>query len=366
MKSLSALLVASIITLLTTGLAFSETHRNISGTILNGTPGFVLEGDQVSVKLNVLEGIVSIEERFTTIEQDGTFSFEQVDLEPARVYVISAQYNEVTYSESLSIGELQSPIIITVYETNESSNILTFESYNVIVTGTDPQNRLIEILERVSIKNESGTTFSPKFQEDSGMMPDLLRFALPIGAKNLDVRSNLIGGQILEVDRGFAVDTPIPPTTDEPHYLEFIYRIEYEGPKIDISRNMRFGAEYFRFVVPLSSGIGTSSHLNDLGSAVIGNREFQLLEAEGIEDGFVLDLFIDNLPQPTVIHQITRLLNGAYIKYALPSIFVFVLLLAIYRTRKNGFNNRHHEHELKLLREKLNESKLRKNLPGGS
>ena len=170
----------------------------------------------------------------------------------------------------------------------------------------------------------------------------------------------------MEVDRGFAINTPIPPTTDEPHYLEFIYRIEYEGQKIDISRNMRFGAEYFRFVVPLSSGIGTSSHLNDLGSAVIGNREFQLLEAEGIEDGFVLDLFIDNLPQPTVIHQITRLLNGAYIKYALPSIFVFVVLLAIYRTRKNGFNNRHHEHELKLLREKLNEPKLRKNLPGGS
>ena len=80
-------------------------------------------------------------------------------------------------------------------------------------------------------------------------------------------------------------------------------------------------------------GIGNSSHLNDLGAAQIGDREFQLLEANEIPKGFKLDLFVEKLPQPTIIDKVTLLMNGVYIKYALPSILVLVLIFSLYKSR---------------------------------
>jgi hypothetical protein len=160
-------------------------------------------------------------------------------------------------------------------------------------------------------------------------MLGFLRFALPAESFNLDVRSDLVGGQILQVDRGFALTTPIPPTKNTLYHVEFVYRVPYKGQALDISRTLRFGAETLRVVVPVSVALGSSSTLDDLGIAPFEGQEIQLLEVFDISPDTPLDLQLDGLPKPPFLARFVRTLGGWYLIVGVPAIVGLTLLIAL-------------------------------------
>ena len=168
-------------------------------------------------------------------------------------------------------------------------------------------------------------------------MLSFMRFALPPNAYNLDVRSNLVGGQVLEVDRGFALTTPIPPTPDdEPHQFEFVYRLDYDERSLDLSRTMRFGAESFRFVVPVDVGTPASPRLDDLGATDFNGRLLRLLEGQDIQPAEVISLTVSGLPAPSALDHARAMAGEWYVQYVTPAVIGatgVVLLFVIFRRR---------------------------------
>jgi hypothetical protein len=170
-------------------------------------------------------------------------------------------------------------------------------------------------------------------------MLSFLRFALPPNAYNLDVRSNLVGGDILTVDRGFALTTPITPTDGAPHIFEFVYRLDYDDPELDLSRTMRFGADSFRYVAAVDTGRPLSPRLDDLGVADLEGRGIvRLLEGQDIEAGEAVELSITELPLPSLLTRAQAAAGEWYVRIFVPSVIgaALVLMFAIMAIRRRA------------------------------
>ena len=270
-------------------------------------------------------------------EPDGSFNFSIVpDLE--RLYFVSVEYQGAVYSSSLSAMQLGRPVELTVFDSTNETGAIKIGNHTVIVAGANPIDGFVEIIERVEVFNNGLLTLVPNMSQSGPGMLSLLRFALPPNAYNLDVSSSLIGGDILEVDRGFALTNPIPPTAENaPHEYEFVYRLRYgEGYALDLSRTLRFGANSFRFVVPTDSGSASSTTLADLGAAEFEDRLLRIFEGGPIKPGSVMVINVAELPGPPLFDVVMRKTQEWFMKSIAPMIllltFLFLIVLGIRRS----------------------------------
>ena len=296
----------------------------ITGRVEHGLMDPDFDPTQVSVTLNVLEGITSFDQVSESPGPDGSFSFTVANA-PSRTYFLGVEYQGARYSETRSSQTVNDPIVIRLFDTTNDTSVLAFESYTVIITGAVRDEGWVEILERASVRNDSGLTLIPNQSESGPAMLSFLRFALPPNAYNLDVRTNLVGGDVIEVDRGFALTTPITPTGGTPHLFEFIYRLDYDDELLDLSRTMRFGAESFRFVTPDDTAFPIAPQLQDLGATELNGRLLRLLEGEGIQPGDIVALALADLPQPTIWTRFRRAAGDWYITFIVPAVVIAAL-----------------------------------------
>lgn len=320
-------IVAGLLLLATPVTGQESGQTTIAGRIEHGLnlPGF--DPTQVAVTLNVLEGISAFDQETTTPDESGNFSFDVVNAK-TRSYFLGVEYQGARYSETRTSLELDEPVVMRVFDTTHDTSVLEFESYTVIVAGAVADEGWIEVLERASVHNNSGMTLTPDPTAEGPGMLSFLRFALPPNAYNLDVRSNLVGGDILEVDRGFGLTTPVTPTEGEPHLFEFVYRLDYDEPTLDLSRTMRFGADAFRYVAAADVGLPVSERLEDLGATELNGRFLRLLEGSNVEPGEVVFLSITELPMPSIWANAGRLASEWYVRAVVPTIIVAALAAA--------------------------------------
>ena len=325
-RPLAILAVAVALTASLPSASLAQEGVAIAGILENGSPVDSFDPTQVTVTLRVLEGTVVVDQQTVRPNAEGLFIFDRVQPAAIRTYFISAEYEGAIYSETRQLANLDQPVALTVYDTTSDTAVLATVSHTIIVTGADATEGVVELLERVSIANRSGLTLVPDL---TSSMLGFLRFALPIGSFNLDVRSDLVGGQILQVDRGFALTTPIPPTTDTLYHVEFVYRVPYEGEALDVSRTLRFGAETIRVVVPVNVAMGASTTLENLGIAPFEGQEIQLLEAFGMPPDTPLDLQLAGLPKPPFLARFGRNAGNWYLAAGVPAIVGLALLIAV-------------------------------------
>ncbi len=280
---------------------------------------------ELLVSLDVLEGVSPLAQLSARPAADGTFSFT-VAPAPTRTYFLSVEYQGARYSASRRAERLSEPVTLTVFDATNDPGVLRFESYTVLVTGARADEGVVEVLERAAVSNDSDTTLVPDFNAEGPAMLGFLRFGLPAGAYNLDVRSDLVGGEVLEVDLGFALTTPVPPTRGEPHEFEFVYRLDYDGAAADLSRTMRFGAGSFRFVAPVDVARPAAARLDDLGAAEIDGRLLRLLEGEDIAPGERVEMSLSGLPTPSLLARLQRQAGDVYLRLVVPGAIALAML----------------------------------------
>ena len=330
-------LLAVLFLLPAQAFAQEASEVEISGRVEHGAGEASFDPTQARVTLNVLEGITLVAQETALPDESGAFMFTAAAAE-GWTFFFSVEYQGATYSAVRGVGELGDPVIVTVFDATHDTSVLAVQSHTVIVTGAVPDDGFVEILERVIVRNDSSFTLTPDLNAQGPAMLSFLRFALPPDAYNLDVRSNITGGQVLEVDRGFALNSPIPPTAPgQPHQFEFVYRLDYDEPTLDLSRTMRFGAESVRFVVPVDVATPSSPRLTDLGATDLSGRLLRLLEGQDIAPAEVLSLTVSGLPGRSAFDVVRESAGEWYVRYAVPAAIgttVAVLLLLSLRRRR--------------------------------
>ena len=309
----------------------------IAGRVEHGAGAASFDPTQARVTLNVLEGITLVSQDSALPDESGAFNFTAAAA-GGRTYFFSVEYQGANYSAVRDAGELSEPVVVTVFDATNDTSVLTVQSHTVIVTGAVPDDGFVEILERVMVRNDSNLTLTPDLNAQGPAMLSFLRFALPPGAYNLDVRSNITGGQVLEVDRGFALNSPVPPTAPGlPHQFEFVYRLDYDEATLDLSRTMRFGAESVRFVVPVDVATPSSDRLTDLGATELDGRLLRLLEGQDIAPAEVLPLAVADLPRESAFDIARESAGEWYVRYVVPAVVALtvaaLLLLSLRRRR---------------------------------
>lgn len=297
----------------------------ITGVVEHGADLEAFDPTALLVSLDVLEGVSPLAQLSTRPAADGTFTFSAARA-PTRTYFLSVEYQGARYSASRRADTLEDPVTLTVFDATNDPSVLRFDTYTVLVTGALGDDGIVEVLERVAVSNDSDTTLVPDFGAEGQAMLGFLRFGLPSGAYNLDVRSDLVGGEVLEVDLGFALTTPVPPTRGSPHEFEFVYRLDYEDAAVDLSRTMRFGAASFRFVAPVDVARPSSPRLEDLGAAEFDGRLLRLLEGEDIAPGERIELTLSGLPTPSLLARLQRQVGDVYLRFAVPGVVALAML----------------------------------------
>ena len=107
---------------------------------------------------------------------------------------------------------MTNPLSLIVYDATQDAKVVATTEQSIIVAGVDASTRRIAAVQLFSLENRSDTTLVP----DLSAMPVLgqfsfLRFSLPPDASDLDVATDLVGGEVIPVGTGFAITAPVPP-----------------------------------------------------------------------------------------------------------------------------------------------------------
>ena len=139
----------------------------------------------------------------------------------------------------------------------------------MLLAAVDAESQTLWALEIFEVVNDTDTTYVPGPEPMS-----LLRFGLPPGASDLEVNTRLLGADAIQVDRGFAVTSSVPPGA---HEVMYAYSFPYTGDEMELSRSFPFGAAGLRFLAAPDVATIVSGDLEGPETVEVGGRSLQLL-----------------------------------------------------------------------------------------
>ncbi len=304
---------------------------SVAGQVVNGTSG---SGSVVGLMVALhMQGAESYDSSETTTDGEGRFRFDDITFDASLIYAVSVRYQDALYGTEVSLADgTPPPVIIEVFDAVYDQAVIRVGSASLLFADADRTTQSITALEIVKVINDSEFTFVP----GTGGPMNLLRFGLPPDAEGLQVDTRLLGADIVQVDRGFAVLGSVPPGE---HDIMFTYRFPYEGTEETFTKSLPFGADSLRALSPDEALRLTSEDIGAPESVSIGERPYQLIEATGIERGRRIDFQLSELPRMTIADRLQSGVSNARYEYAplaLLSLFLAALIpFALLRRRSN-------------------------------
>ena len=303
----------------------------IRGSVIAGTRDAALPSE-ISVLLLILNstgGLVATSQ--TATGPSGRFQFDQAPLIAGGAYTFSVDYASVFYSTSLGLQDLSDDVRLTVYEPTQDASVVKVARQILVIVDVDEKNRQVSALEFVLLTNTSDRTLLPDL--DNPEQLNFLRFALPLQAEALDVRSDLPGGEIVSIGTGFALTSAVTPGN---HSLEFSFRFPYRGDSVSYRQSLPQGAEVYQVLVSERLPGVAVGPLQSVSPVNIETSLYRTWEGRNFEPGQGIALELTNLPQPSLGARLEKsITDGTFWKIAIPSavgaILAFLLLFGAFK-----------------------------------
>ena len=333
------LLAALLLTGMTTSMlavpaaAPAQESLAIRGKVVNGTSGGGVPGDMVVLMLVTgPDGTLSGTGQ-TVAGPDGRFVFDDVSVVPGASYNISVDYESVFYGQSLLADQLADEAVITIHEPTEDAGIILVERQVMVISGFDEAERVATATEFVRFTNPTDMTLRPNLETARPGMFSFMRFALPPGAADVTVQSNLRGGEIISVGSGFALTAAVPPGQ---HSVDFAYTFPYEGGGLSYRNSLPQGADIFQVLVPNQWESVDIDGLTPRPAVGIGDEIYRAWEGRDIPAGPGVQLAFSGLPEPGILARVGNTLSGGSfwitaIPSAMGAILLALLLLGLFR-----------------------------------
>ena len=301
--------------------AHAQETTTIEGRLENGTADAeVPQG--LMVTLNVFRLGENLETMEAVADAEGRFSFSGVPGGQGHGYIISAEYAGAVYVFESDYPLSTEPVELIIYESTSSGEAIKVSSHTLVINTADSDTGLMNALELVGLENTGDRTFVPDIAQ-AGLM-DMLRFSLPSTVIDLDVQSSLRGGEILQVDLGFAMTTPVAPGT---HEIAYTYLSSYKRGKLTFDHALPFGADTFRVLLIKGLGQVTGTELEEMERLILGERDYQRLETHDLKTGARIILDFTGLPEPSLWQRWQNAVTGeSFLRVVIPGAFGMALL----------------------------------------
>jgi len=329
-------LLAAVILFMAAGigqaLAQRPTPDRVAGAVSNGTEGAeVPEGFEIAL-LGLRDGDFVDQQIVEVGPDDPLFEFTDLMKDEDIQYRLAWEYQGVTEQIFLVDEIAPQNLGITIFETTDSLDDIRVSAHATIVPTVVGSDRLMGILELVTLQNNGDRTFLPDPSDPNFTGMNMLRFSLPEGYTELAVDSVLPQGQMIEIDTGFAMTNPIPPGS---HEILYSYAINYSGDSLEFTRTLAYGADEFRVLIPPELGTVVAEGVAPTQTTELGETVYKEFAGTGYEPGFKMSFAIENLPQPGLFKRINEAIPGGnvvvfgfpfLIAAAMAGLVVYVLL----------------------------------------
>ena len=306
---------------------------SIRGKVVNGTSGGEVPQNMVVLMLVTgPDGTLSGTGQ-AVAEGGGRFTFDDVPVVPAGIYNVSVDYEGVYYGQSLPAEQLADEVVVTIHEPTEDAGIISVERQVMVISDFDVAERVVIATEFVRFTNPTDMTLRPNLETARPGMFSFMRFALPPGAADVTVQSNLRGGEIISVGSGFALTAAVPPGQ---HSVDFAYTFPYQDGSLDYRNSLPQGADIFQVLVPNRwEGVNIGG-LAPRPAVGIGDEIYHAWEGRDIPAGPGVQLAFSGLPQPGVLARVGSTLSGGSfwitaIPSAMGAVLLALLLLGLFR-----------------------------------
>ena len=302
----------------------------ISGVVINETlPEIPVEVAPVTLYINGLGD--EVESLHTLTGTAGAFEFKAVRFDEEVLYGLTVDYKTVLYSSLIDVVPgTESLISISVYENTDDSEVISIDSASIVVSEIDINNGTISILEMASIVNDSKFSYVP----GDGPM-DLIRFALPQGASNLIFDTSLLGADYIQVDRGVALISSVPPGSYEIFYS---YMVPYVGSTWNFSKSWRYGANNLKVLVPENLAKLQLGLIDEVKQISLAGKNYNVVEISdvGREEKLMFSLSdIEELSYPSKLKVQFKSVNFQYVgPVGLSLVLIVAASWGIWRTAK--------------------------------
>ncbi|MFZ5920751.1 MAG: c-type cytochrome [Chloroflexota bacterium] len=221
----------------------AATSGTVAGSVTNGSGGAIPEGLTVTLhgydpdmtSGNFSETVT----REISVNPDGSFTFENIELLLNRAFVASVNAYEVDYSsEPVFVDEtlLQSgsasveiEMPVTIYETSTDASALSVDRLHLFLDFSLQDT--VQVVEVYIISNPTTKAVVPA----APGQPSVL-FDLPEGATNLQFEIGGIGDPYVLTDSGFGDLTPVLPSAGE-HQVVVNFSLPYDD-SLDFAQTM--------------------------------------------------------------------------------------------------------------------------------
>ncbi len=295
----AVMVAAALVSALSLSLAAGEDEGTIAGRVVNGTTGAEAPSG-LEVLLVTLDEDGTVDTESTMTQPGGGFRFEGIPLEDGTPRGITANYEGVMYSSRLGPDSSSRSVDLLVYEATDSLEAVRVSGDVLLIRAADDDEGRLAAFEVVELLNEGDRTFIPDLDQPANM--NFLRFSLPAEATDLEVSSDLAGGQMINIGPGFALTAPLPPGTAQ---VAYTYSLPYQGGELEFSRTFPLGADAFRLLMETGTGtVGESAMLTSTETSEVDGRSYVVSAAGGLEPGARLTVTIGDLRGPSLLDRV--------------------------------------------------------------
>ena len=299
-----------------------EGEATVRGRVVNGSSGGADPAD-LEVALHIFGDSGEVDIATASADASGRFEFVHVEVDEGFAYAVTTSYEDILYSVRLEPATLgEEPVDLVVYETTSSLEGLQVAADVLLVGGIEGDKGSLSAFRVISVMNDADRTFVPDLAQPARM--NFLRFSLPTGATNVDVDSNLPGGEIITIGTGFALTAPVTPGS---HQVAYTYRIPYQGSHLELVHSFPMGAETFRLLIDDAVGrLEGSGALAPMPAINVEGRSHSVWGATELSPGTKLSLNIVDLARPPMLRRLgDALTDGPYLNIGIPSVVGLVL-----------------------------------------
>jgi hypothetical protein len=289
----------------------------LAGQVVNRTDGATLEpGLRVTLhSFSQSSGVFLSQDAAT--DDSGSFFFPNVELLEEGGYAVTTDYADTRYSTLFRTDDLDKPVELMVYETTQDISVIRVVHQALILSEVDPGQQMITAAIFVNLSNESDRTLLPDLTNVGPGRFSFLRFSLPPLAEELDVQSDLVGGQIIPTGSGFALTAPVTPGE---HNISFSFRFPYQGSALSYKQSLLQGADVFQVLIPQRFAeiqVGTLEPMPPLSAA---GASYLVWERVELAAGQGVEVELANLPRSNPLFRWGRAAtNASFWQVALPA-----------------------------------------------
>jgi len=194
---------------------------NVQGQVLNGTSGGINPAG-MEVVLHAFDENQRVFSQTTTTGQDGRYRFDQVEVSPGRIFVVTGEHMGVVYtSEPAHIPEDESfELPLIVFDTTPDLNQIRIDRLHVIIS--EQTDGTLDVLELWIISNLGDRTAATSNGEG------FFEVRLPASATNMQFESDGPTDRFKMTEVGFIDRLPIRPGSGN---HEIVFRFDLPSSK---------------------------------------------------------------------------------------------------------------------------------------